>query len=82
MTTPMTTTARGFHDLPIARVQPEAAGSVAVTLAVPPERREGLRHKLAQSLRTGEASDMRTASRNAARWGARSPTALLPAACT
>lgn len=35
----MSTSARGFHDLPIARIQPEAAGSVAVTLAVPPERR-------------------------------------------
>ncbi len=28
-----------FHDLPIARVTPEAAGAVAVTLAVPPEQR-------------------------------------------
>jgi len=35
----MSTTARGFHDLPVTRVQPEAAGSVAVTLAVPAERR-------------------------------------------
>ena len=28
-----------FHDLPIARVTPEAAGAVAVTLTVPPEQR-------------------------------------------
>jgi ring-1,2-phenylacetyl-CoA epoxidase subunit PaaE len=29
-----------FHNLAIARVSPEAAGSVAITLAVPPEQRE------------------------------------------
>jgi ring-1,2-phenylacetyl-CoA epoxidase subunit PaaE len=34
----MSTAAR-FHELPIARVTPEAAGAVAVTLAVPPEQR-------------------------------------------
>ncbi len=35
----MSTSPRGFVELPIARVSPEAAGSVAVTLAVPAERR-------------------------------------------
>lgn len=35
----MSTSPRGFVDLPIARVSPEAAGSVAVTLAVPAEQR-------------------------------------------
>ncbi|MDP3252649.1 MAG: 2Fe-2S iron-sulfur cluster-binding protein [Hydrogenophaga sp.] len=34
----MSTAAR-FHELPIARVTPEAAGAVAVTLAVPPAQR-------------------------------------------
>ncbi len=34
----MSTAAR-FHELPIARINPEAAGAVAVTLAVPPEQR-------------------------------------------
>ena len=29
-----------FHDLPVARVSPEAAGAVAITLAVPPAQRE------------------------------------------
>ena len=35
----MTSTPRGFVELPVARVSPEAAGSVAVTLAVPEEQR-------------------------------------------
>ena len=35
----MTSTPRAFVDLPIARVSPEAAGAVAITLAVPPEQR-------------------------------------------
>lgn len=35
----MSTSPRGFVELPIARVSPEAAGSVAVTLAVPAEQR-------------------------------------------
>ncbi|WP_070400391.1 2Fe-2S iron-sulfur cluster-binding protein [Hydrogenophaga sp. PML113] len=35
----MSTSPRGFVELPIARVSPEAAGSVAVTLTVPAERR-------------------------------------------
>ncbi len=34
----MSTAAR-FHELPIARVSPEAAGAVAITFAVPPEQR-------------------------------------------
>jgi len=28
-----------FHELPIARISPEAAGAVAITLAIPPEQR-------------------------------------------
>ena len=32
-------TAPRFHELPIARISPEAAGAVAITLAVPPEQR-------------------------------------------
>ena len=35
----MSTSPRGFVELPIARVSPEAAGAVAITLAVPPEQR-------------------------------------------
>lgn len=35
----MSTSPRGFVELPIAHVSPEAAGSVAVTLAVPAEQR-------------------------------------------
>jgi ring-1,2-phenylacetyl-CoA epoxidase subunit PaaE len=34
----MSTAAR-FHELPIARISPEAAGAVAITLAIPPEHR-------------------------------------------
>ncbi len=34
------TAAPRFHDLSIARISPEAAGSVAITLAVPPEQRD------------------------------------------
>jgi ring-1,2-phenylacetyl-CoA epoxidase subunit PaaE len=34
----MSTAAR-FHELPIARVSPEAAGAVAITFAIPPEQR-------------------------------------------
>ena len=34
----MSTAAR-FHELPIARISPEAAGAVAITFAVPPEHR-------------------------------------------
>jgi ring-1,2-phenylacetyl-CoA epoxidase subunit PaaE len=32
-------TAVRFHELPIARVSPEAAGAVAITFAIPPEKR-------------------------------------------
>lgn len=32
-------TAPRFHELPIARISPEAAGAVAITLAIPPEER-------------------------------------------
>ena len=28
-----------FHELPVARISPEAAGAVAITLAIPPEQR-------------------------------------------
>ncbi|AOW15856.1 phenylacetic acid degradation protein [Hydrogenophaga crassostreae] len=39
-----------FHDLPIARVNPEAAGSVAITLAVPPDQRAAFAFKPGQFL--------------------------------
>jgi ring-1,2-phenylacetyl-CoA epoxidase subunit PaaE len=39
-----------FHNLSIARVSPEAAGSVAITLAVPPEQREAFAFKPGQFL--------------------------------
>jgi ring-1,2-phenylacetyl-CoA epoxidase subunit PaaE len=45
----MTTTTR-FHNLPIARVNPEAAGAVAITLAVPPEQRNTFAFKPGQFL--------------------------------
>ena len=44
------TTAPRFHNLPIARVNPEAAGAVAITLAVPPEQRETFAFKPGQFL--------------------------------
>ena len=45
----MSTTSR-FQDLPIARVHPEAAGAVAITLAVPPSQREAFAFKPGQFL--------------------------------
>lgn len=39
-----------FHNLPIARISPEAAGAVAITLAVPPEQREAFAFKPGQFL--------------------------------
>ena len=39
-----------FHSLPIARISPEAAGAVAITLAVPPEQREAFAFKPGQFL--------------------------------
>ena len=39
-----------FHKLPIARVTPEAAGAVAITLAVPPAQREAFAFKPGQFL--------------------------------
>ncbi len=45
----MSTTPR-FQDLPIARVHPEAAGAVAITLAVPPSQREAFAFKPGQFL--------------------------------
>lgn len=44
------TTAPRFHDLPIARVTPEAAGSVAITLAVPVAQRDTFAFKPGQFL--------------------------------
>jgi ring-1,2-phenylacetyl-CoA epoxidase subunit PaaE len=43
-------TATRFHDLSIARVSPEAAGSVAITLAVPPAQREAFHFQPGQFL--------------------------------
>ena len=45
----MTATPR-FHDLPVSRISPEAAGSVAVTLAIPPEQREAFAFEPGQFL--------------------------------
>jgi ring-1,2-phenylacetyl-CoA epoxidase subunit PaaE len=39
-----------FQDLPIARISPEAAGAVAITLAVPPGQREAFAFKPGQFL--------------------------------
>ena len=39
-----------FQDLPIVRVHPEAAGAVAITLAVPPAQREAFAFKPGQFL--------------------------------
>jgi ring-1,2-phenylacetyl-CoA epoxidase subunit PaaE len=39
-----------FQDMPIARVSPEAAGAVAITLAVPPGQREAFAFKPGQFL--------------------------------
>jgi ring-1,2-phenylacetyl-CoA epoxidase subunit PaaE len=44
------TAAPRFHDLSIARVSPEAAGSVAITLAVPPAQREAFQFQPGQFL--------------------------------
>jgi ring-1,2-phenylacetyl-CoA epoxidase subunit PaaE len=39
-----------FHDLQVKRVSPEAAGAVAITLAVPPERRQAFAFEPGQYL--------------------------------
>ncbi|MEX1167092.1 MAG: 2Fe-2S iron-sulfur cluster-binding protein [Hydrogenophaga sp.] len=39
-----------FHNLPVARISPEAAGAVAITLAVPPEQREAFAFQAGQFL--------------------------------
>ena len=44
------TAAPRFHNLPVARVSPEAAGAVAITLAVPPAQRETFAFKPGQFL--------------------------------
>ena len=44
------TSAPRFHKLPIVHVAPEAAGAVAITLAVPPEQREAFAFKPGQFL--------------------------------
>ncbi|MBX3611184.1 MAG: 2Fe-2S iron-sulfur cluster binding domain-containing protein [Hydrogenophaga sp.] len=46
----MSTTPRGFVDLPIARVSPEAAGSVAITLSVPDAQRSAFAFEPGQFL--------------------------------
>ncbi|MDZ4186983.1 MAG: 2Fe-2S iron-sulfur cluster-binding protein [Hydrogenophaga sp.] len=46
----MTATSPRFHDLPIARVSPEAAGAVAITLAVPSAQREAFSFQPGQFL--------------------------------
>jgi len=39
-----------FHELPIARISPEAAGAVAITLAIPPEHRSAFTFEPGQFL--------------------------------
>lgn len=39
-----------FHELPIARISPEAAGAVAITLAIPPEHRSAFSFEPGQFL--------------------------------
>lgn len=46
----MSSSPRGFVELPIARVNPEAAGSVAVTLSVPAEQRSAFAFEPGQFL--------------------------------
>lgn len=46
----MSTSPRGFVELPVARVSPEAAGSVAVTLAVPEAQRSAFAFEPGQFL--------------------------------
>jgi ring-1,2-phenylacetyl-CoA epoxidase subunit PaaE len=46
----MSTSPRGFVELPVARVSPEAAGSVAVTLAVPAAQRSAFAFEPGQFL--------------------------------
>jgi ring-1,2-phenylacetyl-CoA epoxidase subunit PaaE len=46
----MNTTPRGFVELPVSRVSPEAAGSVAVTLAVPEAQRSAFAFEPGQFL--------------------------------
>ncbi len=46
----MNTSPRGFFELPVARVSPEAAGSVAVTLAVPEAQRSAFAFEPGQFL--------------------------------
>lgn len=46
----MSANPRGFVELPVARVSPEAAGSVAVTLAVPAEQRSAFAFEPGQFL--------------------------------
>ena len=46
----MSTAPRGFHELPIARISPEAAGAVAITFAVPTEQREAFAFEPGQFL--------------------------------
>ena len=46
----MSTSAPRFFDLSVARIQPEAAGAVAVTLAIPADQREAFAFKPGQFL--------------------------------
>lgn len=46
----MSTAPRGFHELPIVRISPEAAGAVAITFAVPPGAREAFAFEPGQFL--------------------------------
>jgi ring-1,2-phenylacetyl-CoA epoxidase subunit PaaE len=69
----MTSTPR-FHDLSISRINPEAAGSVAITLAVPLEQREAFAFKPGQFLTVRASIDGQEVRRS---YSISSPSSLL-----
>mgnify|MGYP006166069155 CR=1 FL=1 len=57
-------TAPRFHELPIARISPEAAGAVAITLAIPPEQRTAFAFEPGQFLTVRATIDGQDVRRN------------------
>ena len=70
----MSTAHRGFHELPIARISPEAAGAVAITFAVPPEQREAFAFEPGQFLTVRASIDGQDVRRS---YSISSPRSLL-----
>ncbi|WP_137917354.1 2Fe-2S iron-sulfur cluster-binding protein [Hydrogenophaga sp. 2FB] len=68
------TTATRFHDLPIARISPEAAGAVAITLAIPPEQRDAFAFEPGQFLTVRASIDGQDVRRS---YSISSPRSLL-----